>query len=334
MDQLKLTSIFIYIFVALFGPFKSAFAASDTEEMVEAIKVIYKHYREAKKTVESSAVKEDLDSQMDICVECTDILQLTENINQIIDELADQTKSDVLKFEAGNLEAVRRYVEVIDENTWERSCEQRVNKTLNPEFANFDETALKLEFDAPLYQRFDSLQLRGVDGTRTVWLRGKDKDQLKFIKVQIIPGQPPHISIYSLPEEAYDDELKVVLEKPSTEEKKVSTKDNDQNEKEPEKDEKEVLDFQYEFQTGDEVDNFSIAIGPELEYKDYLPRHLTLLELKGETEVGEDFHANFDIAVNDRVQEGVMMLTDSDDKEYAKLRIDSKGEAKIRVPSP
>ncbi len=302
--------------------------STETKDVISNLRKVYKEVRAAKKRGASSAVEEDIDLQLDVCVECEDILLLTSNVNKIVDRLADQEKSEILRFESGNLEAVRSYVELVDQITGERTCEEKVNELLNPEFTNFEETALKLEVDAPLYQHFHSLQLRGIDGTRTVWLRGKGKDQLKFIKVQVSPGSVPQISIYSLPGESYQEDLVSVKSRP------IATATPAQQGSDQKAEDKDVLDYQYEYQAGDEQESFSVALGPEIHYKDYLPRRLKLLELRAKTKVSDDLYAKVDVEVNDKVQEGVVNLVNQEGSDVATLKIDEDGSARVTVPSP
>ncbi len=300
---------------------------NDPEEVIDTLKKVYKEVRQAKKAGKRSAVEEDAELQIDVCVECTDILFLTQNVNEVIDKMADQSESAALKFEAGNLEAVRRYVEVVDSMTGEKRCFNRSNELLNPDFRNFDETALKLELDAPLYQHFHSIQLRGIDGTKTVWLRGRNKDQLKFIKVTTAPGEVPHISVYSLPKEAYDDKLITHLPK-----KEVVSQVAAQP-KEEESD-KEIIEYQYEYSAGDEADNLSLAIGPELRHEDYIPKELKILEVKGRAELEEGIIGKMRVEINDRKQEGIFNLVDENERELASLRVEADGKAKMTLPSP
>lgn len=249
----------------------------------------------------------DFEIKMDVCVECADILKLTKAVNKIIGKYSVHSPQSYLALEQGNLEALTVITEAVHKDNSVSGCVTYRNEEVTNEFMNFDKKDMTLQFSQALTEDFQSAIFERGQKNKTIWLRGKDNDYNRIIKVDIYPNGTSVVSYYTL------------NKAPA---KRVQTY------KEPRANEQKLPDLGKTMQSNDSkltdilsgtleyrqdinlVDHENVSIkaevGPSVTYKYFIPKEVRIMdlssrvsiqgaELKGKVEItNEDQTASLD----------------------------------------
>lgn len=270
-----------------------------------------------------SSMPTDTEVKMDVCVECTDIIKLTESVNKIIGKMTENNPDSYLGLELGNLEAITYISKFVNQDMNQLQCVTEINSKLSTEFINIDKEELRPIFHTSSDLKFSSIQFKNVNEEKTIWLRGIDQDIDKVIKVKINKYGQVSITYY-----------KIENIKPLKNPIYIGFKDNLPNLGNNSLEKKENLTS---LSTGDlswseNIDIYkskeaqiTAKIGSNLEYEYFIPTRVTLVDFEATLRAGKtDISSNIEIA-ND-VQQATFKVKQNQFSASAKMNMEKEFE--------
>lgn len=309
---------------ALFG--------DDLDSMIKVGKQIRKDMKWIKSKSAPADTKSYID--MEVCVECDDMLKITKQINDIVSKLPEaQDPKSAASLEIDNLIAVSTLLEITKNN--KTNCvDIQHDPNLSDDFTKISEEDLTLEFS----QEFDEFFLgarfhRIADGHKTVWLRGTGDDLDKLIKIEISANEKKKVSYYTISN--VDPNISVIKKKEKTD-YNLPTLGVDSKITAPSFKEKTSGNLAYQSElswTSDSgADYVKAVVGPDLEYKYYIPKKVKVLTVEAQNQFFDDYLVKSTVNVDTKSQEAEVSVVDMTDKsEVMKLKVDGSN-TNLKVP--
>ena len=306
---------------------------SDLDYVKRLAKEIRNSRDQLKPYLEIEVDKRSMDREMEVCVECEKLIALTKDVNEILEEhaLLYPDKEDLL-LESKNLSAIATYIEVINEDG-NRSCIRGNNIDHTKEFRTINESDLILVFAQR--GKFEELQSFRFDNSQreVTYFRGEGSDINKLVKVELMANGDSTVSYYKIKnsegvlpynDDVFKKQLESLPELNSVAfkaKKAPSTSRSDG-----------VLDgeiFNDEWQG--EASHTRARIGPSVEYKDYLPRELTVVDVENEYRPADTTTIQSDVIISSRKQRArTTMINDLGDGDRLENTLEI-GASKQRV---
>lgn len=282
---------------------------------------------EKKKPTKKKMVPADTQANLDmeICIGCNEISNLTSTVNEILSrtkEAQDPTSS--VSLELNNLIAVTTIVQNIKDD--EVDCYRMRDLSLTEEFVQIDESDLVLEFSEEIDQHFVSGQFYNrATEHKTIWLRGTGDDLDKVIRVDIDKYNNKTLSYYRL--KSVDPTIVPRELKKENEHNLPSLGVNEEIEAPSFEDKTSgqiSLAGDFEWSSNDNKDYLKMTVGPELDYKYYIPKNVKVLSIEAENEFFDQYLVRSDVKVTAKDQEAeIKLMSGNDQKERLKLKIDN-----------
>lgn len=226
---------------------------------------------------------EDLNKiENEICVECERLTPLASEVNAILKKQAHNLPdSDELKLETQSLEGIISYVSIVESNGRTR-CHKIENFDTTEEFRSINDEELVFVFK----EEVDGFKMRTVmfsnSGNQTAYFRGKGKDADKLVRVDMDGQGKSYITYYKIKNVkdiiTYEDEkrkLEQDLSLPSLGDGKVQK----------ERIGKGVIDSSLNTHWTGENGHVRASIGPKVEYKNFLPNKVTVVDFDNEIQL-------------------------------------------------
>lgn len=229
---------------------------------------------------------EDLNRiENEVCVSCDRLIPLAQEINDIISKQSQGlANTDELKLENRSLEAIISYVQVVEENG-NRECHKIENFDTTEEFRSINEEELIFVFS----EKATSAQMRGAmysrGNSQVAFFRGKGADADKLVRVDMDKDGETYITYYLIKNVkeivTYEDEkrkLALELSLPSL------------GGSSPERGEigQGVINHSLETNWNGEKGYVKASIGPQVEYNNFLPKKITIVDMDNEIRVSNE----------------------------------------------
>lgn len=302
------------------GKIKEVEATPFVKDIKKAAELI----KERSLTNKPKPIDTDLAVQVEVCVECTDIISLTESVNKILQKLSIDNYNSYLDLEIGNLEAVTTITKFVDKSTNQVQCFYEPNVKLHESFTDFNEQELIPIFSESDDFIFRSAQFKSSTSNKIVWLRGKDQDANKVIKVETTDKGETFISYYRIdenrprPVKTYVEDKNQLPDIGSTEfEAKTFSLD---------KIAKGNLNWTENFNVyANENTKVRAKLGTGVEYEYFLPNRITLVDFEASVKSGETTLLT-DLEITTDTQQATVSIERNDFKAVAKSNLASEYE--------
>lgn len=244
-------------------------------------------------------VQTDIAVKMDVCIECDDIIKLTDSVNKVLEKMTKDNPNSYAALESGNLVALTEVIRHVNLETNKVSCFVSNNTKYHEDFINFDKEDLVPIFTSKENLKFTSIQFRNTTGDKTVWLRGKDEDIDKVVKVYFDQYGDVHITYYNLKKPTLKN-IKILSDNPynlpdlggvppDSKKKNLATMTSgDLNWNE------DIAVYE------NENTQISAKLGSSIEYEYFIPTRVTLVDFEtsiksGDTKISSDVEIATDI---------------------------------------
>ena len=305
----------------------------DAKSILNVVKEVRNDFRTISKTKKMAPADTKANLDMEVCVDCKEINKLTTAINDIIAELPEtKDPTSEVSLELNNLIAVTTLHEFIVDN--ERTCFQNTDPSLSDEFSTLDKSDLVLQFSQLIDTHFTTGQFYSKTSEhKIIWLRGSGKDIDKVVRVDIDRENNRRVSFYTLKNVAPNTKVKKkkevvdynipdlknapVIEEDSLEERSSGNIDL-------------AADLQWKSDSG--KDYLKMTVGPQVNYKYYVPSEVTILDIQTENEVFKEYLVRSNLHVDSKDQEAKITVLNANSKEEV-IRIKAQlNEANVQVP--
>jgi len=301
------------------------FTESETFKMVKDVII---EVKEVTDKYPVQTIDADQEAQLDICVECSDILNLTKHINKIVEKIGKDDPTSYLMLENGNLQALTVITEVVDKINGSVVCNYEQTENLSHEFKDIKEDDLILQVEKNSDIQFASAQYRLNGGNKVIWLRGKARDQRKVIKVTLYPDGKSLVSYYLLPYESYNENLK-------TSKRTISDDLPDLNPSSPPSTSLKdfvsgEIDLSTEMRLDSSKDTYvKVVLGPTLDYQYFIPKDVKILDLKSKAQITDDYNISSNIELTAKEQKASFDLQNNRGKKLLTAEFDGKQDVKL-----
>jgi len=310
----------------------------ESETLKSALKTAHRvrkdlqKYEEQQRRLTPTDTKANLD--MELCVECNEILKITNEVNKVLAKLPEVKDSNSTEaLELDNLIAVTTIAEYANKNS-KANCFEFTDPTLSEEFSDFRNEEMTLQFSEEIDTFFIGARFYNQSkNTKTVWLRGSGKDLNKVVRIDIDKFNNRRLSYYTLNKVDPNITVKKVKEK---QDYNLPTLGVNRKVDAPTFKERTSgnlkLQQSIDWDSNDSNDYVRVVVGPEIKYKYYIPKDITVLKVEAENQVLEEFLIKSNVVVNDKSQEAQVSVVDLEDKKEV-VRIKAKGsDANVQVP--
>lgn len=284
--------------------------------------------KQHKKALKKSKDQDSL-LDMEVCIgDCKSLVNLSKDITKILsrlDEARDPKSFTALKI--GELVGLNEYLQYVASDG-SSQCITSINNKVTTDFLNYKEDHLQLIFSKEIdVNEFRGLQLHSGLDKQIYFLRGKDENANKVVKVTLRKEHKPQIEIYEISD--FDpSEIKFTFKAQELAE------DNKKDEEQETKKQKDgILDYSYSLDDTSES-GFRGSIGPRITYENEynLPKRITLIELQGTHEIMDGYKVNSKIEISDRRQEAQMSLANEQGQVLSIIELDKHGDIAVGVP--
>tara|TARA_R110000868_G_scaffold75979_10_gene218941 strand:- start:4471 stop:5721 length:1251 start_codon:yes stop_codon:yes gene_type:complete len=276
--------VFIFILIALSF---SSFAQSNRRTVDDLVYASFTNdpreaFRAARDMIRSgensdAEVLTQTDLEQGYCVECKNILGLTNEVTSILSRLGEAPR------EVEQLVAVAQYIRHVDEQGNIR-CFNYQDPDFASEFRAPDLDSAVVIFSGDIdFSHIDTWRMSGgrlPDGGRpgdTIFLRGRGDDKDVFVRLDLNtnPELPPKVTLYKLTHVPAN----IVETANEARDRDLNLPDigNNIQSWRPGWDRRGIYDGSLDLSSSSET---SLRIGPRLEMKDYLPRNLSILDFR------------------------------------------------------
>lgn len=273
----------------------AAINSNDADRVLRAARDLYRQQRRQEREAASALVP--VQKEQGVCVECENLLGLTDEVTKILNELGEAPE------EVEQLAVVSSYVRTVHVSG-EVGCEQMFDDRFTPEFSQPDLNSAVLIYSGEM--NLDHLDYWKISRARmsdrlivgdTYFLRGRGDDKNIFIRLdknKEDPTLPPRVTIFRLENISADEKIYETKKKREAENPLPDIEDKSSSSWRPWWQKKGEYDGSYDLSPGPDT---SLKFGPRLEMKDYLPNNITILDFRTKQNVSE----NFDLQVEGEV---------------------------------
>lgn len=311
---------------------KNVLSAVKENDAQDAIRAAAKAIRYQKKN--NSAVLEVQQPEFGICVECDQLLELTNQVNAVLKKLGEAPE------EVERLAVVSTYYHYVDK-LGDPKCATYEDFNFTDEFRMPDlNDAIvihtgEFNFDRVNYWQIKGVNLPGPAGYGdTVFLRGRGDDKDKFVRVDIPKDreQLPRVTIYRL-RNVREEMIETTKEE---QDEKIKLPELGSSEKKSKKSWrpswKKDGDYDGSYSLSD-TEQFKLHVGPKVRMKDYLPNQITLVDFKSKHDLTEESDLEVTGEISTRRREARFSLVGKKGKgEKAWLEVRDDGDYEVGMP--
>jgi len=307
---------------------------SDNDNLRTFAKIARTLKRDVKSQASLYPIDTKAEMEMETCVECREILKLTNAVNEILEKTNEaKDPKSATALELGNLKAIAALVEYVDENS-NKDCYTFTNRDLSEEFTTIDKEELTLEFSQEILINFSSGQFYNAgDGSRVIWLRGVGKDLNKVVRVDIDKHNRKFLTYYTL--KKVDPDIKIEKEKEVTD-YGLPSLGTDVKVKRPSMKDRTSGKVDYtqklEWASEDNKDYLKMTVGPDMKYKYYVPSYISLLSIHAENEFFDQYLVKSKLDINTKRQKGEVKIIDGNDGQELFTVTAKPSRAELSVP--
>lgn len=311
------------IFILSICVFSHSYAMKNIIDEVSEIKKEYKKLLQENPNLKVTFVNEDPEySDIGLCVSCDDILALTNDINNILKNTpANGQNIEELALESANLEAVYEITKS-SHKKMKINCTRIDNDKITDEFSTFDQNKLILIAEKTAMNKFRSAQFRS-SREKVIWLRGREKDSDKIVRVYLTPSGEIQISYYRM--ENKPGHFPITYKKNSPKKDyhlpEMNSSTKPRSAKEDESSGNYSLKYGDQWSTKDGEESYDVNLGLDLEYASYLPKKLTLINIGTQTPLGDNITLASKTIVSDKEQSTQIVLGNKSKTARAGMKI-------------
>lgn len=328
---LKQSSLFLLLFLLFLSPITRGQELDHNspevrDQIKKMLKRAYRDYKKERKKGKQIESDQKLEFRLgeltpSACVNCREILALSSGVNDILSHMSEQLPIEHQQ-KISELLAVDVYTQTLHQLN-EQDCHRQKIYDLTDEFLDYDiDQAVVLHSQEMKLDHLISFRLQGrTQLHQTIFLRGQGEQSNQLIRVDLHPEKAPFLTVYELNPKT-NPPVKYALQ---DEKNKASLPDFSENRPQM-------------VQTKPQISEQEEPPQDNLRYFEYesdshgLPKKITILEFKNETQITEDVLLKSDVEISTSEQELVTQITDKTGRQYARFILDKNTEMKAVVP--
>lgn len=308
----------------------SAIQANEPDRVIRIARDLLRQQRQQER--EAASVLVPVEVEQGLCVECKNMLGLTDQVSEILTKLGEAPR------EVEQLAVVSSYVRKVDQDGNEE-CDQLVDEQWTQEFRQPDLDSAVIIYSGDL--NLDRLEYWKISRGRlsnhltigdTFFLRGRGDDKDLFIRLdknKENPDQPPRVTIFRLVN-VPSEELYETKKEEHEARNPLPDIDTSSSSWRPWWQKRGEYDGSFDLSLDEDT---RLRLGPRVEMKDYLPKNITFLDFRSKHNLSENYDLNVEGEVSTDRQEARFTLAGRHGEgERVWIKVRPGGDYDVGVP--